>query len=602
MTHPKQPPPLQRSVLEVTLVVASPFLFPGLATQAAGVDVACLRDETGALLLPGDQLRGVIRVALLELKAVSNGAVVTLEEIDAWLGIESMPGVKNEPERANLIFGDLSAPKTERRETVRIKIDGETGAVERGALQVIELAAPFRTPVTFTGEIIAWHTFGHAPRLINALQKAIRMTAAIGAVKSPGFGEIVAEKCSVTGATPTRAGLPLSHAPAPLGQMAYRLTFDRPLLVDAELIDDNMFQGASVVPGGVIKGALARRLKLASINTDSGDWAASLSALSIGQALPEAKDGTTARALPLSLVAVRPKDAVMIGDALDTPIDRGTMLRDQCGKLWPGLFQSDWKYGIETKVRETLKQPRPPEIAVLPRTHTAVSPENIAETAKLFTAIARSHLLANDLSKRQTWHMVVDYSAVADKAHASIMADLIQRGLDFIGKTAAHADIESVVAPPLPRVAPVFNSGGRRFAVVLESPAVLTDATDTRPPQEAYAAYWLKHLPKASMVNFFASQRLAGGYLATRYRAYGAAYYPFVLTMPGSVFLLEGDGLQGELETHFKTGLPVASINGSAPDWTTCPYLPQNGYGRFSADYMSEKALRATLTQGVAHV
>lgn len=104
------------------------------------------------------------------------------------------------------------------------------------------------------------------------------------------------------------------------------------------------------------------------------------------------------------------------------------------------------------------------------------------------------------------------------------------------------------------------------------------------------------------LVDFCASQRLAGGYLATRYRAYGKAYYPFVLTNSGSVFLLEGEGLQAKLADLALTGLPVPELNGRAPRWETCPYVPENGYGRFSADYLSNPAIYEKLAAGVSYV
>ena len=75
------------------------------------------------------------------------------------------------------------------------------------------------------------------------------MTPAIGGVKSPGFGEIIQGdgKSSIQLGTVTSLAL---QAPPPKtpSRVAYPVTFDRLLLVDARQIAANAFEGAAMIP------------------------------------------------------------------------------------------------------------------------------------------------------------------------------------------------------------------------------------------------------------------------------------------------------------------------------------------------------------------
>jgi len=119
------------------------------------------------------------------------------------------------------------------------------------------------------------------------------------------------------------------------------------------------------------------------------------------------------------------------------------------------------------------------------------------------------------------------------------------------------------------------------YAVTLETDAVLACGGDA---QDAYAEYWERVCSGAELVNFFASQRLAGGYIGMRFQMTPGRYAPFMLTEAGSVFLLKGDIAEG-LQSLIHDGLPSPIIEGTVTDWRTCPFQPENGYGRIRADY-----------------
>lgn len=191
-----------RIVYEIKLTVRSPFLFQGLANVMLGVDAAALRNEDRHPIIPSDQIRGVLKEALIEL-AEAAPSLIKPKEIEALFGRPSpekkdgeADAEQDRPDRGALHFSDLAARDfvDSACETTRVEIDDATGASKRGHIQVIELVAPFGAEATFVGKIVAFWGAKEAERLRTALAKALNNTLAIGAFKSAGFGEIVHDK------------------------------------------------------------------------------------------------------------------------------------------------------------------------------------------------------------------------------------------------------------------------------------------------------------------------------------------------------------------------------------------------------------------------
>ena len=90
-------------------------------------------------------------------------------------------------------------------------------------------------------------------------------------------------------------------------------------------------------------------------------------------------------------------------------------------------------------------------------------------------------------------------------------------------------------------------------------------------------------------MRFFASQSLAGGYQVLRFQA-NKPYNPFLLTDPGSVFVLRASGdiasAQASIAQWLHAGL---SLPGWAQarygnHWRTCPFLPEDGFGEVAVN------------------
>ncbi len=557
----------ERRVYSITIRVRSPFMFEGTASSKMGVDSSFLKNEEGRPIIPATQIRGVLLAALAQ-----NGndarALLDKKALRFLFGDKSNPngdGAPNAPERGVALFSDLVGPPArDSLQTTRIRIDEETGAVARGALQVIELSHPMGSVCDFVGGLVVrWRDPSLAHPFETAIAKALRLIPAIGAYKSAGFGEVVPDGCafaeterrSLSAATPAEARQPT--------RQGYRVTFDRPLLVDSRQVEGNQFHGATIVPGSVFKGALAERLKVAGEDPETGaKLGPALSQARFSHAFPlDEKGKATDLPLPMSLIA-----------NADAFADLSSLAQGQ-SCLWdgkPAAFVCDGKDKTKKAARHLLGL----AAANLPdveRTHVKIDPESLAaEDTALFSFRAVSTV-------GRSWAFEIDTGRVADRELASRLVRLVGQGLDGIGKTGACATLTAQAASG----DDVFE--GDEITLMLTTPAVMFDPAKAAatPASEVYKSYFSERLGGAALQNWFARRSLSGGYVATRYRAYGGAYYPFVLTAPGSVFRLRcaTSEAKAAVGQALRYGLPVALLDGAEPTWRTCAFVPENGFG-----------------------
>jgi hypothetical protein len=523
-----------RLELSLSLTVRSPFLFRGLPGKLFGLDASALRDEQQYPIIPADQVRGCLRDAFEDLAAAGTG--ITAEDILGLFGRQSLEENKgnaagagekpesNKPERGRLIVSDLTARAADRSqvlETTRIAIDDETGAVEEGAMQVLELVARFGAEVTFVGTAILFAPSGSEAQWEARFAQALDLIKAIGAVKSAGYGEITGASVKRIGSVPVT--VPASAAGVAL-RRRYRVTFDRPILVDANWIADNAMQGGFVIPGAVLKGALAQALVYAGEEPESGRFCKSLAALTIAHAFPESADAEVPGYIPIPLSVVT-ADGSHFGDALLLDKQKGAMLPDKKGKLKPAAFPEDWKDRWFYDAAQCLGYPNTEEPPLIARTHTAITHEGVATDQALFTTLARSVRWKDD---DNVWHdrgWILDV-ACDGSSESLCLVTLLEKGLDGIGKTGARATFRPL-GPTAPEEPKPLDSRTGQYAVMLVTPAHLLDAsllvkTDNELPiwtmcaWDAYEAYWEQALSGAKLKNFFAKQKYTGGYLAHR--------------------------------------------------------------------------------------
>lgn len=573
---------------ELTLALVSPFLFQGLTNTRIGVDVAFLRDEDGYPVIPAAQIRGVVKAALAALHKAGFPGI----NLANWFGDESIKvggsqTKHDEPNRGALIFSDLTGPKpADGLEATRIEIDDDTGAVKRGALQVIELAAPFGRECVFTGKVVFRGSDADAVAAELAIAKALKLIPAIGALKSAGFGRVEPASCRFArkGEFALKPAVAAS-APRKDQPLVFDVTFDRPVLANSHRVAENMFEGASIIPGAAFKGALAERLRLASLKPESDPGLSlALAQLRFSHAFP-LSDGKIADApLPMSVLIDANHNFFDISgwSTGDVPL--------QAGKAADFLVSAKDK--DKTRARDQLDLPKFKPVK-LARTHIAMDGERlIANDEKLYSTVMIG-------AKNQKWRLKIDFGNVRDADNAKLLRAAIGSAITGIGRTGATASLTEIAG-----TAPVASGG--EMTLVLQTAALMIDgaAVTALTMAERYAAYFALHLDGALLKNFYARRSMAGGYAGMRYRPYGSPYYPFILTEPGSVFRLElpDDKARQAAAQALRFGLPPALLDGKTVTWETCPYVPENGYGEVRAGIPGELADSGLTKAEAVHV
>jgi hypothetical protein len=584
--------------LDVTVALRSPFLFQGLDVAAGGVDASALRDENDTAIIPGDHLRGHLRHAFMAMIRKSPGAVpdALLRALfgtgsaDAGRDPDGDEGAYTPDGRSALTVSDLVATGAEiDGATVavpgrgaalytRVAIDETCGAADDGSLQTVELVAGLDAVVTFTGTIdIAPHPA--VPNNVAALiQTALRLVPAMGAIKSAGFGEIVHEQCKVA-----RGTLPAAVVLPQADRLDLTVAFDRPIMVDAVRSAANSFASATIVPGGAIKGALAEVLKHAhpGIAREGDPFGAAFAAVRIGHAFPVAGTTLADRAVPNCLVSVpvAPKTNEVV-DLLDAARAEGVIAR----ATGTPAFPPDWKDEIFAAVRKGLGRPQS-RFDPQPRGRVMINTDGVAEEGALFVTAPVG-------TQGRRWRFTIDRNDADPVAYAAVLAQL-GAGLGGIGRTGAVMTVATAAAAALSHPTPSSYAGRPAFVLLLETPAVLTDPDDGASPAAQYQATFraLSGIDDLALLAHFARRKLAGGYAALRFRAFGKTpagrprYQPFELTEPGAVFVLAADAagqVRAFADRIARTGLPAIRRTGGATtplDWRTCPFVPENGYG-----------------------
>ena len=456
-----------------------------------------------------------------------------------------------------------------------------TGAVADGMMQVIEQPFAAGETLAFKGEL----------RMVGALDKvqiarltrALQFVTQFGGMRTVGFGVV----CKVEVDKPEGAAA-VARLPRDSRRLQLRLRFKDAFCAGEARNTANTYVSAGYVPGGVIKGAIARQVLAAAglsgmlAPTIKGKLPAGLQPLAEGfeklvirHAVPVAKGGSArGRPLPDSLAAVEAGDKITIIDlaGLERP-------QDACligGQLPLGRF--DWK-GKHDEACEALF----PEVQTPPtelRVRTQIDRE--------YRAAKANRLFGIEYTLGHKHDFLAEVEAPAGMADA--LAQALQGGLAGIGRGGAFADVSltdiSADRPPRP------DPAESRAIVTLASLTLLRSPDSGTDLRRAYeAAFREIGLPSGwSLTAVFAQERLAGGAFFLNRLKDKMPYRPWLLTRPGATFVFDrGSGDAPLPEGWFDRGLAVPpsvlafhGLSDVAELWRYCPYLPQNGYGEIT--------------------
>ncbi len=584
--------------LKILLRLEGPVLTKSSAVGEFGVDAPLARTSQRVPYLPGTLVKGRLLDAWKDLHEAAGNAFAP--EFDDWLGKlsgnpENWSGV--DPRRARLVFSDFEHDRNvEGGRRYRIQIDRQRGAAREGAYQIMESPFASGEEVSFQGSIRYLATDeGEAGKIQKYVEVGLRWIGSLGAGRTIGFGCLKGVGVARQSEAPGKAELAVGAQ-----RLGVRLEMKKPFCIAQRRPNDTLFESEEVIPGGVIKGALASTWR-AMLGLGEGEVRAGMDAerpklceqfgrVRFTHFFPSS-NGVRPAVPPLSLVKTRL--SVTGRKFLDVIEHPEAVLIDGVAPA----FAVDWKNEDFVTIRRRFGWPN---VARELRVRTAINKaKRRAEEEQLF---AYEMVAPEGL----TWLGHIDLGGVPEQDRLQVEEDLrwlLVNPIRGIGKTKAFGAASVVPEEQIDtsgpsRLGPVKGC----WAITLQTPAVLCDpdllrhgSKSFRSAQDrlwrAYEQVW-GELSEGllSLENFFASESLAGGYyLHKRFRD-GGSYAPWLLTDKGSTFLLKGvEGSRARvlMSGWLKHGLPFpkwAEIRygkGGAPEelWKHCPYVRENGYG-----------------------
>lgn len=591
---------------DLELTLEAPFLIAGSRPAGFGVDISQIRDFNQCPIIPDTHIKGVLRHAW---------ELFSLGDLDSGQSGEVLfggDGGDTGDSQGRVSFTDLTQVcdgdndnMTRPAIVTRVSIDDATGAAVEGSLVTVEMVAPAGERRVFSGSFTAFcETMDAACALGRDVAMVLGAVEATGRFKTVGFGRVMG-----VGIAPPRALGAVKLTNIPGNNTGVQLTFqlNKRLLVDTKLLDKNTHEGAGIIPGGALKGALARSFELAGQAPRSGDLGRVLSQMIFSHAVPFAPP-SSGQSGPLS--GADSLDLVRIGNAGPQRWPPAHKINFE-KSLSLAQFQPDWKDAPASDLQRDV------------RTRVAIERDTgAAKDGALFSQSAVSHVVrTNPASKVKPieWRGSIRWPGPAGGADHALFLDCVralQQGLFSLGKT--NAQTVDLRLTPLARPYPPLPEA-QTFVVTLLSPALMIRERHLA-SEDLYALalnlYWrtvsqgclsiaqeenedIYETPDicGPALDFYCHQEFRSGYTALRFPYFGAnRLEPFTLSTPGSVFVLRAsDKVKAAtvLTQLCRTGLPIGRWSDEtdglgkitpdpAPDFRACPFGPQNGYGAIS--------------------
>ncbi|MBK8906685.1 MAG: hypothetical protein IPM60_01880 [Rhodospirillales bacterium] len=608
----------------VRLTVQGPILTRSTAIGAYGVDAPVARDTDGRPFIAGSHVKGKLRQALRDLAkadraarcfAMRSGQAISgtpfKPHLKDWLGGEDHGSGQA---RARVQFADFRAEEdgVEDAMRTRIKIDAASGTAEDGALQIMETPYAAGAAIVFTGRIVILAPPHEASKIADAIRRGLHWIPQLGGERTIGFGRLLAVEMAEE--TPVERPWPTPPMPAEDDRLRLVLRFFEPFCIGVAPREDTLYTSDTVVPGGVIKGALAALHNALNSGRPLPEW---FDRLRISHLQPVALAPKPARepfafADPAALMArldIRRPRAIPLSVAFgpdERPVDMA-LVRDPCliGDGAPA-FRPDWKGRHWAQAVELFGIHEPPRRLQL---RTEIDDDTRAsKTERLFayeTVIPDGHLWVGELDLADVtqdrrgevvpWLRALTGGTIPGIGKTDALAQVSLGGEgDYVSKAR---EVEDKALRPL-------DDG--LYVLTLQTPALLCTTDDISAEKNGSAQQRLERAyghtfdqisgGSLRLYNYFAKQRLAGGPFLLHHYMKNDDYKPFLLTESGSVFVLEVTDKRKRnmvtdlLRDWLRHGLPLpASVkewhfpdragDDDAKLWDRCPYIRQNGYG-----------------------
>lgn len=550
---------------KLTLTIKAPVLSQAVGAKRWRLDTAAFKTNDEKPALPGTLIRGNLRETWTYFNEKFS-QVISIKNIEEWLGKKSSNEDNekgtNKPERGLLQFDDLW--KTEKigngdKQRYRIQHDPEKGIVKKGQLQVIESSFNSGEEVEFTGNIFANDIDEETANEIQKwFKKGFEFVPAVGAFKGIGFGRIIKVECTFK-EIPTKS----IEYDSIKDCFGIRMTLDRPFCFakhrsgNNEGSTNNLFYSEEFISGGAIKGSIARKLENFPLEK-----------IHITHALPvKENENKRPMAIPLSWI-VSPENKEQLYDI---------SLKQKAGLInqTAPTFQADWKDKTWGKAKEIAGWV---DLSHTLRMHTAIDPESgTSKTGQLFAMDCVE-------SNGYQWLANISFENTISNKQKKLFLNALENGLDYLGKTKARSTVDISEQPF------EFFAQKRKlkspYVVVLQSAARLLPheyLDKERDLKDIYNQVWQELSGNSlKLINFFAKQQLSGGQYIYRRFQQDEPYNPELLTLAGSVFVLEAID-EGKAKTFLEEcqqwGLPIHNKILPNDDWNKTPYTRNNGYG-----------------------
>lgn len=578
------------------LTLQAPFLIAGSIPTTYGVDVAQIRNLHGNPIIPDTHIKGILRHAwaMFEAEAISLSHTA-----DKMFGLnrDSPSGGAYELQYGDaqglVSFTDLVAERPATRNAVtRVAIEDATGTAAEGMLVTVEQVAGVGKLVEFTGSFTAYcESLATAGSLLREVRLALGAVEAIGRFKTVGFGRVAAVEVGPP-QPQVSTDFPTSFSQTTEFALTFRLS--KRLLVDIKRLDSNTLVGAPIIPGAVLKGALARSMDLLGKSKDCGGF---LSRMVMSQAMPFASEIQLSVADEMNEIQINKKQA-----GVWAPETRFNFRES----LAIAAFQPDWKGSKPGPAKPTMQRDVRTRVRIDAGTGAAKDGALFTQSAIAPTAKQGDKVVPVICRATIRWP-----GKPGDDDHRRFIDCMmaLNQGLFSVGKTNAQTvDLHLTIAPTRPTAG---------FIVTLNNSTVMIRERH-RANEALYAqaldAYWHKvsnfclSIAKADdspvyktqdvgplPLDFHCHQEFRSGYVALRFPYFGATRLePFVLSKPGSVFVsaaTDHDKAAECLINLLKSGLPVAKWDDNAdlgtlvlvaePNFAECFFGPQNGNGAF---------------------
>ncbi|WP_022950867.1 RAMP superfamily CRISPR-associated protein [Leucothrix mucor] len=588
---------------EVVLTLRSPVMSAGVDAASLGIDASpLLTDKAGQRypILPGSLIKGNLKHSWKKLCEISSsGSWMSDQQIQYWLGSEA-DQKNNAPSRAKLRESDqwiAEIPAMAGQTRYRIKLEEETGKVERGALQQIEIPHPVGKEVNYVGWFECTCTETVAQQLYGYLKQGLAFVPSLGAFKGIGFGVI--KKVEITPPQLVEHRHQITDCGGDVFGMS--LMLDRPLSLNHALNQvGNRFEPIDFIPGAAIKGAIASRIAQFD---DQSRWPSLLGQLDkirFTHAKTELRREVTRRSVPVPMNLYVHKQQAVVSAGLITP----EVSLPESGHI---AFQPDWKSTEWSAVNNLFQSDfEQPPVHTL-RVRTAIKEgAGIADDGRLFS----SEVIEAD---QHQWLCDVSLTAVPGMERDQVrreLIDLLSYGINSLGKLDACTVDIRLKAGRWPTTIPESPVNKTRVCLLLMSDARLfpdkgLDLSGTNGGDELHRYYFECWSSLSGglleLDEFYARQKLVGGeYYRRRFKQLEKAYNPWLVTAAGSIFYFQTsdvDACAKLLETWGHSGVRV--LPELSDKWDENPMVPANGYGEISVNPIFDtQAIEEALNHG----